>query len=240
MKFRRLTIPSAKPTSVESLARISPALTLVRGPSDPLQQVGDSSVVPGSLQILRYALAAAEFAGPLTTYASSSVTRYRNGQSPAPSPDAFFPLTRPQMVSTDFPNVFLRMARFISPNSADAGSSNFEAIVAFAVTMTGSDVSAGRPDAGAWTFASITAGFAFFAARWGSVTDGGSRPLFRPRRAGGLDFRCRGTGPWTASAPVQPADWRRRDSRLRPCTNPCSRAAIKGCCSQPGGRPEDQ
>ena len=168
MKSRRLTISSAKPTSVESLARISAG-------ADPCQRTfrsfatgaGDSSVVPGSLQILRYALAAAEFAGPLTTYASSSVTRYRNGQSPAPSPDAFFPLTRPQMVSTDFPNVFLRMARFISPNSADAGSSNFEAIVAFAVTMTGSDVSAGRPDVGAWTFASITAGFAFFAARWG-------------------------------------------------------------------------
>ena len=48
-------------------------------------------------------LAAAEFAAPLTMYASSSVTRYRNGLSPASSPDAFFPLTRPQMVSTDLP-----------------------------------------------------------------------------------------------------------------------------------------
>ena len=60
------------------------------------------------------------------------------------------------MVSTDFPNVFLRMARFISPNSADAGSSSFAAIVVFALIMTGSDVSAGRLDAGASTFASIT------------------------------------------------------------------------------------
>src|SRR6267142_2339866 len=127
---------------------------------------GSDSVVPGS-QILRYALAAAELAEPSTTYASSSVTRYRNGLSPVSSPDAFFPLTRPQMVSTDFPSVFLRMARFIAPNSADAGTSSFAAIVAFALIMTGSDVSAGRLDAGASTFASITAGIDFFAARWG-------------------------------------------------------------------------
>jgi hypothetical protein len=59
------------------------------------------------------------------------------------------------------------MARFISPNSADAGSSNFAAIVVFALIMTGSDVSAGRPDAGASTFASITVdlGLGFVAAR---------------------------------------------------------------------------
>jgi hypothetical protein len=59
------------------------------------------------------------------------------------------------------------MARFISPNSADAGSSNFAAIVVFALIMTGSDVSAGRPDAGASTFASITVdlGLGFIAAR---------------------------------------------------------------------------
>jgi hypothetical protein len=71
------------------------------------------------------------------------------------------------MVSTGFPSVFLRMARFISPNSADAGSSNFAAIVVFALIMTGSDVSAGRPDAGASTFASITVdlGLGFIAAR---------------------------------------------------------------------------
>jgi len=71
------------------------------------------------------------------------------------------------LVSTDFPSVFLRMARFISPNSADGGSSNFAAIVAFALMTTGSDVSAGRPDAGAWTLASMASGFAFFAASWG-------------------------------------------------------------------------
>src|ERR1700716_2848504 len=97
--------------------------------------------------MLRYADAAAE-AGPSTTYASSSFTRYRDGLSPVSSPDAFFPLTRPQMVSTDCPNVFFRMARFISPNSAVAGSSNLAAIVVFALIMTGSDVSAGLPDAG--------------------------------------------------------------------------------------------
>ena len=100
-------------------------------------------------------------------YASSSVTRYRNGQSPVSSPDGFFPLTRPQMVSTAFPSVFLRMARFISPNSADAGSSNFAAIVVLALTMTASDYSAGRPDAGASNFASITVDVGFFSAGWG-------------------------------------------------------------------------
>ena len=100
-------------------------------------------------------------------YASSSVTRYRNGQSPVSSPDGFFPLTRPQMVSTAFPSVFLRMARFISPNSADAGSSNFAAIVVLALTMTASDYSAGRPDAGASNFASITVDVGFFSASWG-------------------------------------------------------------------------
>ena len=43
---------------------------------------------------------------PSTTCASSSVTRYRNGLAPVSSPDAFFLLTRPQMVLTDFPSVF--------------------------------------------------------------------------------------------------------------------------------------
>ena len=100
-------------------------------------------------------------------YASSSVTRYRNGQSPVSSPDAFFLLTRPQMVSTDFPSVFLRMARFISPNSAAAGSSNFAAIVVFALTRTGSGVSAGRLAAGASTFASISVDVGFFSAGCG-------------------------------------------------------------------------
>ena len=198
---------------------------------------GDSSVVPGSLQILRYALAAAEFAGPLTTYASSSVTRYRNGQSPASSPDGFFRLTRPQMVSTDFPSVFLRMARFISPNSADGGSSNFAAIVAFALMTTGSDVSARRPDDGAWTLASMTAGLRF-------LQRVGARHGRRPSTAFPPPPRCRTwvslSRHWSWTAPVQPADWRRRDSRLRPCTNPCSRAAIKECCNQPGVRPEHQ
>ena len=52
-------------------------------------------------------------------------------------------------------------------NSADAGSFNFAAIVVLALTMTGSDVSAGRPDAGASTFASITVDVGFFSAGWG-------------------------------------------------------------------------
>jgi len=41
------------------------------------------------------------------------------------------------------------------------------AIVVFALIMTGSDVSAGRPDAGASTFASVMVDFAFFSASWG-------------------------------------------------------------------------
>ena len=49
-------------------------------------------------------------------------------------------------------------------NSADAGSSNFAAIVVLALTMTGSDVSAGLPDAGA--FASVTVDVGFFSAGW--------------------------------------------------------------------------
>jgi len=97
--------------------------------------------------MLRYAVAAADPAGPSTTYASSSFTRYRNGLSPVSSPDTFFPLTRPQMVSTACPSRFFLTARFISPNSADAGFSNFAAIVAFALTMTGSGVAAGGADA---------------------------------------------------------------------------------------------
>ena len=36
------------------------------------------------------------------------------------------------MVSTEFPSIFVRMARFISPNSADLGSSNLAAIGVFA------------------------------------------------------------------------------------------------------------
>src|SRR5882724_9110083 len=113
--------------------------------------------------MLRYALAAAEPAGPSTTYASSSFTRYRNGRSAVTSPDAFFPLTRPQMVSTDCPSVFFRIARCISPNSADAGFSSLAAIVVFALMMTGSGFSAGGLDAAASAFAAIVVDSAFFA-----------------------------------------------------------------------------
>jgi hypothetical protein len=69
------------------------------------------------------------------------------------------------MVSTDCPSTFFRTARFISPNSADAGISNFAAIVAFAFTMTGSGVPAGGPDAAGSTIAATLVGFAFFASR---------------------------------------------------------------------------
>src|SRR4051794_10832866 len=97
--------------------------------------------------MLRYAIAAAECVLPSTTYASSSFTRYRNGLSPVSPPDAFFPLTWPQIVSTGRPSVFFLTARFTSLNSADAGSSIFAATEVFALFRTESDVSAGRSDA---------------------------------------------------------------------------------------------
>ena len=60
---------------------------VVRGPSGPLQQIL-AAVLSFQASCCN---AAAEFAGPSTTYASSSFTRYRNGLSSVPSPDAFFP-----------------------------------------------------------------------------------------------------------------------------------------------------
>src|ERR1700749_17214 len=103
------------------------------------------------LQIFRYAIAAAEFALPSTTYASSSLTRYRNGLSSTSAPEVFFPLTWPQMVSTGRPIIFFLTARFMSLNSAYAGSSIFAAIEIFALFRTGSDGSATRSDTEALT-----------------------------------------------------------------------------------------
>ncbi len=94
------------------------------------------------LQIFRYAVDAADPDLPSTTYASSSFTRYRNGLPPVSPPDALLPFTRPQIVSTARPNVFFRMARFMSLNSADPGSSICAAIVTFALVRTGSAMSA--------------------------------------------------------------------------------------------------
>src|ERR1700745_2003314 len=96
--------------------------------------------------MLRYAIAAAESVLPSTTYASSSFTRYRNGLSPTSPPEAFFPLTWPQMVSTGFPIIFFLIARFMSLNSADAGFSIFAAIEIFALFRMGSDASSIRSD----------------------------------------------------------------------------------------------
>jgi hypothetical protein len=62
------------------------------------------------------------------------------------------------------------MARFISPNSAEAGSSNFAAIVVFALIVTGSDVAAGWPDAGGSIFAAIVVGFALLVSRWTALS----------------------------------------------------------------------
>ena len=93
---------------------------------------------PAWLQMLRYAVAAAELGAPSTTYASSPFTRYRNALSPISSPVAVFSLTRPQMVSTDRPSVFFRMARFMSPNSSDVGFANRGAVVEFALNAENS------------------------------------------------------------------------------------------------------
>jgi len=95
------------------------------------------------VQWARYTIAAIESGLAPTINASSSFTRYRKGLSPVASPDFFLPLTRPQMVSNGWPNVFLSMVRFMSTNSTEAGSSIFAATVIFAFFRTGSDVSEG-------------------------------------------------------------------------------------------------
>ena len=193
--------------------------------------------------MLRYAVAAAEPAGPSTTYASSSFTRYRNGLSPLSSPDAFFPLTRPQMVSTDCPSVFFRTARFISPNSAEAGFSNFAAIVAFALTRTGSDVPAGGPV---------------------RVARRSPRPWSALRSLRRHEWPCRGPRRVTAFPPsrsrvslwpawnwrgarlalVLPAHFRptcrNRRTRSLPSMPPCSYATVTDSYSRPGSRPARQ
>src|SRR5215475_1254599 len=87
------------------------------------------------------------------------------------SPDVFLPLTCPQMVSTGCPNVFFLMARFMSSNSADAGSSIFAATVVFAFFRTGSAVSTGWPDAATSVFAGVS-GLGFFSAGLGAPDDG--------------------------------------------------------------------
>src|SRR5215475_6138338 len=51
------------------------------------------------------------------------------------------------MVSTGCPNVFFLMARFMSSNSADAGSSNLDAIVVFAFVRIASELSSWVADA---------------------------------------------------------------------------------------------
>src|SRR5512135_2281795 len=147
--------------------------------------------------MLRYAVAAAKLAEPSTTYASSSFTRYRNGLSPVFSPDAFLPLTRPQIVSTDSPRTFFRTARFISTNSADAGFSSFAAIVAFALTITGSDVPAGGPDAAGSTIAAILVDFVFFASEW--VVSSRASAAFSAFAMAGFTFAGLGLA-WSAAS----------------------------------------
>ena len=86
----------------------------------------------------RYTIAAIESGPRSTMYASFSFTRYKKGLSAMASPDFFFPLTWPQMISYV---VFLFVARFMSTNSTEAGSSIFAATVIFAffITVSSSD-----------------------------------------------------------------------------------------------------
>src|SRR5262245_51346166 len=109
----------------------------------------------GLVQWARYAIAAIESGLLPTINASSSFTRYRKGLSPVASPEFFLPLTRPQMTSNDWPNVFCLVARLISTNSAAAGFSIFAATVIFAFFRTGSGISDGGPVAGPSGFGSI-------------------------------------------------------------------------------------
>ena len=60
----------------------------------------------------------------------------QEGLSSVASPDFLFPLTWPQMILSF-------MARFISTNSTEVGSSIFAATMIFAFFRTGSDVSEG-------------------------------------------------------------------------------------------------
>jgi hypothetical protein len=72
------------------------------------------------------------------------------------------------MMSKDSPNVFFLMDRFMSSNSADAGSSILAATVVFAFFRTGSEASGGRPDGGASTFVAMVV-FAFSVDRPGAA-----------------------------------------------------------------------
>src|SRR5215472_5690914 len=67
-------------------------------------------------------------------YASSFVTRYRNGLGPP-----FFSLTKPQTMSLELPSTFAPEARFISTNSTEAGFAIFAVMVAFAFLIAESD-----------------------------------------------------------------------------------------------------
>jgi hypothetical protein len=59
------------------------------------------------------------------------------------------------MVSTDCPNVFFRMARFMPSNSAEVGFSSFDATVVLAFFRTGSDLSTDLPGAGPLNLAAV-------------------------------------------------------------------------------------
>src|SRR5262249_51035561 len=77
------------------------------------------------------------------------------------SPDAFFSLTRPQMLSIGCPDISFLTARFISSNSADSGSTRIAAVVAFALFTTASSVSLDGPGTGV-SGAGLITGVAFF------------------------------------------------------------------------------
>jgi len=85
------------------------------------------------------------------------------------------------------------MARFISPNSADAGSSNFAAIVVFALIMTigrrGGLTRCWRLD-----FRCDQVGFAIFASRWTALSLASAGNGFSVFAIVDLTFCCRGVG----------------------------------------------
>ncbi|MGV7212706.1 hypothetical protein [Bradyrhizobium sp. UFLA05-112] len=107
-------------------------------------------------------------------------------------------MTRPQMVSTERPNVFFLMARFISLNSAEFGFSIFAAIETFALFSTDSDASAVELDGETWIRVVGGAALAtlmlprFF-------SDGFSSALLSDLAAvAGLAFAIKGSGPRAA------------------------------------------
>ena len=110
--------------------------------------------------------------------------------SPVSSPDAFFLLTRPQMVLTDFPSVFLRVA------STELGGRRVLQLRPNRGLRLDNDRLgrlSGPTRCRSLDFRFDHGGLRLFFSEW-PVADVGNRRLFRPRRDRGIDFCCRGIG----------------------------------------------